>query len=131
MGITYPEAWSGLSRPQERFELEDRLDELAQPQRTALWASDRTETPASGIGEALQFFLDDHDFDRSAIGASLFDDREVVAVRLVNNALETIFKTNRRGDSKFFLRHRGWKAVQSAAQNAHRLLIANDVARSG
>ena len=131
MGITYPEAWSGLSRPQERFELEDRLDELAQSDRTALWLSGRPQLQRGGIGETLHFFFDDHDFDRSAIGVSLFDDRETVAVQMVKNALQTIFKSNRRGDSRYFLRHRGWKAVQTAAQRAHELMIATDVARSG
>ena len=131
MGITFPDAWSGLSRPHERFELEDKLDELAQPERTALWTSQGTEVQGGGIDETLRFFFDGRALDRSAIGASLFDDREAVAVRMVTNALDAVFKTNRRGDSRYFLRHRGWKQVQSTAQSAHRLMIANDVARSG
>lgn len=131
MGITYPDAWNGLSNPKERFELLDSLDELARPERTALWVSTKSAERTGGIGASLEFFFADHQFDRDSIGGSLFDDRELVAIQMVKNGLDKIFKTNRRGDSRYFLRHTGWKAVQSAAQTAHQIMIANDVAKSG
>lgn len=131
MGITYPEAWRGLTNPKERFALLDSLDELARPERTALWVSAKPTERAGEIGASLRFFFEDHQFDRDSIGSSLFDDRELVAIQIVKNGLDKIFKSNRRGDSRYFLKHRGWKAVQTAAQTAHRIMIANDVAKSG
>jgi hypothetical protein len=131
MGITYPEAWRGLTNPKERFELLGRLDELARPERTALWVSAKAAERAGGIRESLEFFFKDHQFDRDSIGGSLFDDRELVSIQMVKNGLDKIFRTNRRGDSRYFLKHRGWKMVQTAAQTAHQIMIANDVAKSG
>ena len=78
------------------------------------------------IGASLRFFFEDHQFDRDSIGGSLFDDRELVAIQMVKNGLDKIFKTNRRGDSRYFLKHNGWKAVQTAARTAHQIMIAND-----
>lgn len=124
--FAFPDNWSRLKYPWQRFELIDSLDELRDPARTARWLDKDPNGPIVGIDETFHFFFDDHDFDAGAIGYSLFDDHEVTLIAGVKNGLQAILETNKDGDDAYFLAHPLWPDVVIAAEAAY-----SHLARSG
>lgn len=128
MPFVFPNSWASLTRPHQRAELIDNLDELSRPDRTLLWLSPDKDTPAGGIGDSFHFFFDDNTFDVSAIGASLFDESELTAVTATMHALDEIHRSNPRGDDRHFLEHPRWNAVASSAAIAYAQLATHGLA---
>jgi hypothetical protein len=116
--MAYPASWNGLSHPGRRSELLGYLEELATPDPRPLWHEERGRGQSSDIDQVFHFFFDDHDFDESAIGYILFDEREVQAVAVVKIALELILADHPDGTDDDFVEHRGWPKVREAAASA-------------
>jgi hypothetical protein len=113
---------SALSQPHVRHELQARLVELQADDPRPLWRAELEHGLASGIDEVFHFFFDDHDFDETDVGVTLFDQDEVRAIGALKAALNIVLQDlGDAGDDKFAL-HPLWREVRQAAVAANREL---------
>ena len=70
------------------------------------------------MNEVFHFFFDDHDFDNSAVGLSLYDVNEVELVGAVKQALNAVLDHVGDADDEPFVSHPLWHQVRQAAVTA-------------
>ena len=102
-------------QPHVRKELTSYLSELETNDPRVLWKNERQRGLVSGIDQVFHFFFDDHDFDNSAVGYSLFDQGEVALIEAVKLRLETILDVVGDADDDDFVSHPLWAEVRLAA----------------
>ncbi|WP_408586974.1 SCO4402 family protein [Novosphingobium sp.] len=98
-----------------RDELASYLSELETDDPTALWHDERQRGLASGVDQVFHFFFDDHDFDKSAVGYSLYDQFVVRLIKVVKLHLEAILRVVGDADDDDFVSHPLWADVRRAA----------------
>ena len=104
-----------LSQPHVRKELTSQLLELEADDPRVLWQGERQRGLVSGIDQVFHFFFDDHNFDNSAVGYSLFDQGEVASIEAVKLRLEAILDVVGDADDDDFVSHPLWAEVRRAA----------------
>ncbi|EIZ77250.1 hypothetical protein WSK_4243 [Novosphingobium sp. Rr 2-17] len=104
-----------LLQPHVRDELTSYLSELEADDPRALWHDERQRGLVSGVDQVFHFFFDDHDFDNSAVGYSLFDQVEVGSIEAVKARLEAILDVVGDADDDDFVSHPLWAEVRRAA----------------
>ena len=98
-----------------RDELTSYLSELEAVDPRALWHDERQRGLLSSIDQVFHFFFDDHDFDNSAVGYSLFDQVEVGSIEAVKARLEAVLDVVGGTDDDGFVSHPLWAEVRRAA----------------
>lgn len=111
-----------LLQPHVRNGLASYLSELEADDPTASWRDERQRGLASGVDQVFQFFFDDHDFDNSAVGYSLYDQFEVGLIEAVKLRLEAIRRVVGDADDDDFVSHPLWADVRRAAAVANNWL---------
>jgi hypothetical protein len=104
-----------LTFPQLRRELLSYLGDLSVADPRQVWTKDRDQGLISDIDQVFHFFFDDHDFDETEIGRSLWDEREVKLIHAVKGALEAILQDFPDGDDNDFVEHPLWPEVRQSA----------------
>jgi hypothetical protein len=104
-----------LTFPQLRRELLSYLGDLSVADPRQVWTKDRDQGLISDIDQVFHFFFDDHDFDETEIGRSLWDEREVKLIHAVKGALEAILQDFPDGDDNDFDEHPLWPEVRQSA----------------
>jgi hypothetical protein len=117
MQSTLPPSWATLAWPWVRRELLINLEDLSVPDPRERWQKERAEGLASGIGEVIHFFFDDHDFEQE-LGLSLFDGSELEAIIELKNALDAISKELPKPDDDAYVNHRLWVEVTRHSDSA-------------
>ena len=118
MESKYPSTWMALQHPWTRSELLALLDELRAPDPSKLWAEMRARGLACGFDEAIHFFFDDHDFDESDVGFSLFDSEEVRLIGELKMPLGRICDDLPEGDDLQSISHPSWPDVRIRSEAA-------------
>lgn len=125
--LVFPSSWSSLKHPHVRWELLEELAELADPHQTARWLAPDPNGPVIGIDQTVHFFFDDHDFDLSEIGCSLFDEAEVRVVAVVLDAITQVIGPGKAlASNREILSHPAWPQVEQAARDALDRLLTCD-----
>ncbi|MEB0284580.1 hypothetical protein QN347_19065 [Sphingomonas sp. 10B4] len=104
-----------LLQPLVRNELTSYLSELEEDDPRVLWKCERQRGLVSGIDQVFHFFFDDHDFDKSAFGYSLFDEGEVASIDEVKLRLQAILDVVGDAGDDDFVSHPLWAEVRRAA----------------
>jgi hypothetical protein len=121
--IAFPSEWQALGQPHVRWELLAELRELSDPFETSRWLKPDAGGPIIGFDQTVHFFFDDHEFDQSAIGQSLFDQIEVDTVLAVVMAVDRVAGSrSTQISSQEALNHPAWPDVEQAAQRAFQYL---------
>jgi hypothetical protein len=120
MELVYPPSGAGLRYPWMRAELIAYLEELSTPDPRLIWAEQAKEGLVGGIDEVIHFFFDDHDFDETEIGVSLFDQGDVARVQSVRSALDELIRRLPRGSDDQYVKHPLWPQVTASAAAARR-----------
>lgn len=109
-----------------RLELIGRLSELRADDPRLLWAAECKRGLVANIDQVFHFFFDDHDFDQSDIGVTLFDNDEVKAIKSLKAALDNVLAAVGDARDDEFLDHPLWPEVRRAATEAHSRLNASN-----
>lgn len=104
-----------LLQPHVRRELQNHLLELQTADPRPAWRAERDSGLLSGIDQVFHFLFDDHDFDESAIGVSLFGEPEVRVIAAVKRSLEAVLTVVGDADDDVFVVHPLWVGVRRAA----------------
>ena len=114
-----------LSQPHARSELKAYLSELCANDPRPTWIAEQQRGLVSGIDQIFHFFFDDNDFDKSAVGRSLRNSKEVQLVGAVKRALEAIVVAVGDANDDTFVSHPLWPKVRQTATIALSQLVAS------
>jgi len=119
----YPASWAALRHPWVRQELVGQLEDLSAPDPRPIWKEERNRGLVAGIDQTIHFLFDDHDFDASDIGFSLFNTAEMHAVSTVKSALDPLIAVLPDGQDDEYVSHPIWPRVRAAATAALGILV--------
>jgi len=98
------------------------LEDLSVANPQPVWERERQSGLVAGIDQSIHFLFDDHEFDESDVGFSLFDTEETRAVSAVKSALDRLIVALPSGQDAEYVSHAMWPQVTAAAAAAHGLL---------